>query len=119
MLNVSEWASENLPEDANDDVALTEKERNDAERLLNLLQVLDEEPIRMVGLTDTSIEVLQHGLMLIKSVMDHRIDFLQRAQQGNEYAGEKDNDITERQSNIRVVRQLYAHLEHAKDQLPI
>jgi hypothetical protein len=101
-----------------DDIPLTEQERNNSETLLRSLQRIDESPTRMVNMSDTDIEILQHGLLLLMSVMDHRIDFVEN-HMSNSNVIVRDEDITERQLNIRNFRQLYAHLEHAKNQLPI
>ena len=116
MQSVNDWAKDQLP-DYTDDVPLTEEERSNAERLLRSLQLIDESPTRMVNLTDTDIEILQHGVLLLKSVMDHRIDWLERNMERDDSI--RDEDIRERLDSIRNLRQLYAHLENAKDQLPI
>lgn len=118
MLNVGKWAEDQLPEsDNSDDVPLTEVERSFADQLLKTLQLIDESPTRMVKLTDTDIELLQHGVLLLKSVQDHRIDWMQRNIERDDTI--RDEDIRERIDTIRALRQMYAHLEDAKDQMPI
>lgn len=104
MIEVSE-----LP---NDDVPLTEAERKIADELILSLNVIDEEPTRMVKLTDTSIEVLQHGLFLVREVLQHRQNWLL----DNETEPEYGRGVLD---SLRNVRMLYAHLESAKEQLPI
>lgn len=116
MLDVRGWAEDNLPND--DEVPLTEQERKDAKRLLRSLQVLDEEPTRVVRLNDTSIEVLQHGLMLVRSVLDHRLRYCENPH-SNVANYIYPEDIQGREDSLRNVRQLYAWLENAKGQEPI
>jgi hypothetical protein len=116
MLNVNKWAEDQLNDDS-DDTPLTEAERSSADNLLKTLQLMDESPTRMVNLTDTDIEVLQHGILLLKSVQDHRIDWMRRNIERDDSI--RDEDIRERLDTIRNLRQMYAHLEDAKDQLPI
>lgn len=117
MLNVNKWAEDQLDGNS-DDTPLTEAERSIADNLLKTLHRIDESPTRMVGLNDTDIEVLQHGLLLLKTVQSNRIDYLQRRiESGDENV--RDEDIRDRLDTIRNLRQMYAHLEDAKDQLPI
>jgi hypothetical protein len=106
------WSDDGIAKDSSvDDVPLTEEERLNAERLLRSTMLVDSEPTRVVRLTDTDIEVLQHGLLLLKSVQDHRIMYLDE--------NDERESILERNLTLRNIRQLYAWLENAKDQEPI
>ena len=118
-VNLNDWAKNQLPEDSDigstDDVPLTEDERNLADRLIKDSYSVTDEPTRMVKLTDTSIEMLQHGLILVKTVLDVRKDYLVN-KGGGEYTSQR---LTEVEDSMRNTRQLYAWLENSKDQLPI
>lgn len=109
MINVKEWAFDNLPED---DVPLTEKERSIADELIKSISLIDTEPTRMVPLKDTSIEMLQHGLLLVREVLSHRLAWLEDHEEDKQYH----RDVLD---SLRNVRMLYSHLEDSKDQLPI
>lgn len=112
-IDVKERAEDNLPDyPTHDDVPLTEDERNRAIDLLLSLNVVEREPTRMVKLTDTDIEVLQHGLFLLRHVLQARHEWLLDNEADSEYGRE----ILD---SLRNVRLLYGWLENAKDQLPI
>ena len=100
--------------DLTDDIPLSEAERNLAERLLSETQLLDTEPTRVVRLSDTDIEMLQHGLILLKSVQDHRLMYLENGDDD-----ESIEDRLERNLTARNTLRLYEWLEAAKGQEPI
>lgn len=110
MVNVKEWAEDQLPDDypAHDDVPLTEDERNRAIDLLLSLNVAEAEDTNVVLLRNTDIEVLQTGLFVLHHVLRDRHDRYIRK--------EMDEDVgREVLDSMRNVRHLYNFLETKKE----
>lgn len=110
MLNIKEWAEDNLYPD-HDDVALTEDERNRAIDLLLSLNVIDNEPTLVItNIRRTDVETLQTGLFLLDSLLKWRHERMIK----NNDEPEVTREILDQMSNVR---HLYDHLESNKENI--
>jgi hypothetical protein len=109
VVNLKEWAEDNLPEDypTHDDVPLTEQERNKAIDLLLSLNAIDEESTKVVLLKNTDIEQLQIGQWLLYWVLKQRHTTLTRKNADAQITRE----VLDQMGNAR---RMYDYLEQRK-----